>query len=115
MKSTNRPDYRYIYFQIIGAELNQNRIERIILEMIGVVASIKAQPRVVSIVDNQVIVRCIRGEEEIICAGLALVSNVDGVQIRLNVKRISGTIRSIELKSKIKVKKRTKRVKSKKK
>jgi RNase P/RNase MRP subunit POP5 len=113
MKSTYRPDYRYVYACIEGAELEgmqgRNVIKKILSHSLGMLGIYEIEPVVIECQGGHVIIRCIRGTESRLCAVLALIdSDQERRRIHIKVKRISGTLRSIAQKMDIKLKKRDK-------
>ncbi|PIT84693.1 hypothetical protein COU37_02090 [Candidatus Micrarchaeota archaeon CG10_big_fil_rev_8_21_14_0_10_45_29] len=113
MKSTLRENYRYVLAKYAGKQNCAEEIKAIaqkyLLSSLGTLGIFQSGARVISAEKENVIIRCVRGEEERICAALALCNHIDGEKIRLKVLRVSGTLRALCEKQGIKKPKRRKR------
>jgi len=113
MKSTLRENYRHVLAKYAGRQVGDEELKEIVqkylLFSLGTLGMFESGAKVISARGEDVIIRCVRGEEERICAALALCNNLDGERIRLKVLMVSGTIRALCQKQGIKKPKRRKR------
>jgi len=102
MKSSLGNKDRYLLMQVHGAQANsqslQAGVQKYLEEFFGAQGLASVQPKIILNAcknGNYFAMRCVRGEEMKLCASLALASKISGSQTRLEVKKISGTIRAL--------------------
>lgn len=107
MKSTYRPDYRYVYAKIRGIDASERECRTILKEILakslGMMGLYEIEPVIIDCKNEYVIIRCIRGTEDRLCAVLALIDSNQRQRLHIEVERISGTLRSIAQNEKIRI------------
>ncbi|MFH1306550.1 MAG: Rpp14/Pop5 family protein [Candidatus Micrarchaeota archaeon] len=110
MKPTLRDDFRHLLVKYIGERRDERelkkKLEEFFVKSLGVIGIFETGVKVENVEEENIIVRCKRGEEGKACAMFALANNWDGKAVRLQVKRVSGTIRAMCSKEGIKRRRR---------
>jgi RNase P/RNase MRP subunit POP5 len=105
MKSSLNDNFRYLLLKLhfagensaLQKSLNEEP-NRLMLEFFGIEGMAQIQPRIMRDAPAPpgcVVVRCIRGQERRLAQGLLLISNLEGKNLRFEVKGISGTIKAL--------------------
>ncbi len=102
MKSTLAPNKRYALVTVRGerpldARQARGDIMRHLETFFGVEGMAAVQPRVLDKLcgPERLVLRCARGEEMRLVAALALLAKVSGMNARVSVVKISGTLRAL--------------------
>lgn len=98
-----RAKYRYVFVNYFPKDVKLEKFEiwRTILSniqhLVGVLGYIDVNPYLVKIQKDLdgLIIRCNSKQVRTLVAAIALVNNIGGVRVSLDVKRISGTLKSL--------------------
>ncbi len=101
MKSSLRPDNRYVLIAVHGVKFEEGMMRGELARWMNTYFGIEGLARVhpsimkVNVAEQKVILRCRRGEEQSLIAGLALCASLGGAKAHLEAVRVSGTIAAL--------------------